>query len=69
MELVARVQILDEIIFVLLHVNVLRKGIIPLQILNYGYIVGKDGFFSLRKVTSLGEGKSAFKPIVLHLKY
>ena len=30
--------------------------------------VGQNGFFSLGEATSLGEGKSEFKPVKLHIK-
>ena len=56
MKLPIRVQILDEIVCVSLHTNVLEKGMDLSVLLTfiYGQLVEQTRFFSLRKIISPG---------------
>ena len=58
LQLVTRVQYLDEAICILLHTNAVGKGINPLVLSSpstMGKIVGQAGFFSIGLATRLGE--------------
>ena len=64
-----RVQILDLTDCISHSTNTLGKGMNPIILPPaMGKIVGQTRFFSLGEATSLGEGKSEFKPDKLRLK-